>query len=173
MNEPRQLDILKRLTAHIATISPASGWDFDLTTSVFRGRRVYGDNDPVPMVSIVEHLQGDGDIATAGDFGHVSHENWLLLVQGWIKATSDHPTDDAYKLKAQVMSKLNEINRLSPSNGEPMYPAAYLLGRTIESLRIGPGIVSGPMPEFSPVLAFFYLPLTVGLVVDNDDLFLP
>lgn len=173
MTDARQLDILKRLTLHLEEITQANGFDFDMDGKVCRGRMVIGDDDPVPLLAINEHLQPDIVLNTAGENNDTREETWILLVQGWVdSAKAQFPTDEAYQLKANVMKKLYEL--IAMHNGDPLFPTAYKLGLTdtITNLSIGPGIVSGPREGVSSK-AFFYLPLGVGLVTDLADLFVP
>lgn len=175
MNDSRQLDVLKRLSDHLAGITPANGYDFDFSdpTTVCRGRRVYGDEDPIPLLSIVEHLDPDIVLNVAGEENFTREENWILLIQGWVdSARQEYPTDEAYQLKAQVEKRLYELIAINPISGNPSFPNSYMLGvkGTVSRLTIGPGIVSGPREGISSK-AFFYLPLGVGLVTDLSDLF--
>lgn len=174
MNDSRQLDILKRLSDHLEGITPDNGYDFDMTGVVFRGRRVYGDNDPIPLLSIVEHLDPDIVLNTAGQENFMREEQWILLVQGWVdSAHEEFPTDEAYQLKASVEKRLYELIAIDPATGDPAYPSSYMLGLnggSVARLTIGPGIVSGPREGISSK-AFFYLPFGVGLVTDLSDLF--
>jgi hypothetical protein len=66
----RQLDLLVRLTNHFEGITPANGYDFDMTGKVFRGRLVFGADDPDPVISIVEHLSADVTVDVAGENRH-------------------------------------------------------------------------------------------------------
>jgi hypothetical protein len=67
MPTSRQLDLLIRLTTHFEGITPTNGYGFDLTGKVFRGRLVFGADDPDPVVSIVEHLSADISVDVAGE----------------------------------------------------------------------------------------------------------
>ncbi len=168
MTDSIQLDILKRLTTHLQGITPANGYEFDMADAVFRGRLLYGDDAPVPMISIVEHLQGDVTTATAGENGIAHIETWILLVQGWTKNDPENPTDETYQLKAAVEERLSHII-LQDNRGNPVYPDEYFLGLygqgVITDLTIGPGIVSPPRQGISEK-AFFYLPLGIGLALN-------
>lgn len=163
--DSKQLTILKALTAHLRGITPSAGYDFDMSTSVFRGRAMYGENDPVPMISIIESLDPDNSIDVANESRTVRSETWVLLVQGFIEAPTENPTDHAYNLKAAVEHRLAQIVAVDQF-GDGMYPDYHMLGGLITDLSIGPGVVSGPRRELSSDLAFFYLPVGVGLAVD-------
>jgi hypothetical protein len=174
MPDSRQLDILKRLTAHLQGITPANGYDFDLSQSVFRGRLLFGDADPSPLVSIVEHLTADVNVDTTEENKVTRFETWVLLVQGWILYDVAHPTDDAYQLKASVEKRLAECIKTN-NQGYPAFPDAYFLGykKGITGMSIGPGVVSVAIRQEASSRAFFYLPLGIGLATDVSDPFLP
>jgi len=175
MADSIQLDILKRLTTHLEGITLANGYEFDLSSSVFRGRLLYGENDTLPFVSIVEHLQGDITTATAGENEVERVETWILLVQGMTKNDVRNPTDETYQLKASVEQQLSRLI-LQDHYGNPQYPSEYFFGLygqgVITGLTIGPGIVSPPREGICE-RAFFYLPLGVGLALNISEPFVP
>lgn len=175
MPESRQLDILKRLTTHLEGITPDNGYAFDLSATVFRGRRWFGASDPDTVLSIVEHLQADINVEVAGVLNIMRMEDWILLIQGWLTIqVDDHPTDDAYELKASVEHRMARVI-LTNSRGNPMYPDEYLLGLKdiITKVTVGPGVVSVDTRDMANARAFFYLPIGIGLAVDVSDPFLP
>ena len=175
MREPRQLDILQRMTTHLEGIVPANGYDFDLSENVYRGRRWFGASDPDIVLSIVEHLQADISVEVAGVNNIMRAEDWILLVQGWLAIVGgDHVTDEAYRLKASVEHRMARVI-LTNSRGNPMYPDEYLFGLKdiITKVSIGPGVVSVDVRDMANARAFFYLPIGIGLAVDVSDPFLP
>jgi hypothetical protein len=50
-------------TEALKEITVANGYAHDLATSAFRGRVIFGENDPVPMVSI---LRGSDPAGSSG-----------------------------------------------------------------------------------------------------------
>lgn len=174
MPDSRQLDVLKRLTEHLRGITPENGFDFDLSESVFRGRLIFGDGDPNPLVSIVEHLTADVSVAVAEENRVLRHENWVLLVQGWILYDPENPTDDAYQLKAAVEQRLAECIK-TDDQGRPAFPESYYLGLKtgVTGMTIGPGVVSVAIRQDASSRAFFYLPVGIGWASDISDPFLP
>lgn len=174
MAESIQLALLKRLCTHIEGVTPDNDYDFDLTGSVFRGRRLYGDNVPDTMVSVVEHLQGDITTDVAGENNIKSTQTWILLVQGITKNDPKNPTDLTYNLKAAVEHRLSRL--IEQEAGDPKYPDEYFLGvkswKVIVGMTIGPGIVSPPREGISEK-AFFYLPLGIQLALDITSPFAP
>jgi len=172
MPDARQLDILKRLSAHLEGITPANGYEFDLTGVVFRGRAFYGDDDPVPMLALIEYLSPDIDLQVAGPNSIERQETWIILVQGFVQQKPHNPTDEAYQLKAAVEKRLSET--IVTKNGDPAVPAAYMLGLHkdgIVNITIGPGIVSVPREGPASAYAFFYLPVGITRTVDVTDPF--
>jgi hypothetical protein len=169
----RQLDLLIRLTTHFEGITPANGYSFDLTGKVFRGRLVFGADDPDPVVSIVEHLSADISVDVAGENRISRAETWVLLVQGWIRIIDEHPTDEAYNLKAAVEHRLARCIQTN-GQGQPLYPDEYFLGlnrQGVTGITIGPGVVSAPVRPDASQRAFFYLPVGIGWAADVSDPF--
>jgi hypothetical protein len=140
----------------------ANGFTHDLPGRVFRGRAVFGESDPVPLLCILEGgRQEDG--AHAGELGVVRDEPWPLLLQGWAEEDRANPADGLYQLKASVEQRLAEIVATTP-RGLPANPDAYLLGRRVTGLQIGPGVVRPP--DQVSARSYFFLPLVLRWVVD-------
>lgn len=165
MADTKKLAMLKALTAWLSGITPANGYEFDLSTpkAISRGRTVIGADTPLPSLSILESPKPDvGQFA--GIQGRVFSEDWLLLVQGWVADDKDNPTDPAYALAAAVHKRLYGLIETKPS-GNPANPDDYLLGRRASSILIGPFVVRPPESQVSSK-AFFFLPLRVGIQTD-------
>lgn len=168
MADHPRLAILKALTNHLAGISIAGGFDHNLTGRVFRGRTVFGENDPVPFISILEAPRPDfGEYAGEGE---ARAESWSLLLQGFAKTDTVHPTDPLYPLLADVEARLVEIIAKSGATGDPLFPAVYLLPDAagkyqITGLELQPPVVRPPGNE-PTAKACFLLPLRVGLAHD-------
>lgn len=160
MADSYRLAVLKALTVQLKGITPAAGYNYDLSGAVFRGRNRFGDSDPATMVSILEAPRPDnglfvGDRATR-------HEMWPLLVQGWCPDDKDNPSDPVYGLLDDVERCLARVIATDDGTGDGMYPAEYMLGKKITALEISPGVVRPPTDGISS-RSFFYLPLRVGL----------
>ena len=160
MPDSKQLAILKAITTHLAGMTIAGGYGYDLSGRVFRGRAVYGDEMPLPSVSILEAPRPDESPRPYGPERARRVEDWVLLVQGWVQDDKVNPTDPAYDLKAWVEQRMAEIVAIDDRNGRPLYPSAYRLGGLIAEMSIGPGVVSPPRQNVS-AKAFFYLPVVV------------
>lgn len=165
-DHPR-LAILKAFTSHLKGIDGTDPWTFDLSNAVFRGRALFGDNDPDTMLSIIEAPRPDPG-ASFGGGDEVRLESWSLLVQGWTKQDPVNPVDPLYALLVEVEGRLAQIVARD-SMGQPAYPDVFFLpdadGRPqITSLQVQPPVVRPPSSE--PVAkACFYLPLRVGLAL--------
>lgn len=163
LGNPTQLIILQRLTTLLQGITPDNGYDDDLSQAVFRGRSVFGDNDPMPMVSILESAKPN-DPMYVGDYNRVMLDNrWLILLQGWVADDKANPTDPAYLLKAQVQMRLGEVTSVGP-HGKGLNPELFMLGGLINGLRYGIGTCRPPEHGISSK-AYFYLPLEIELAL--------
>jgi hypothetical protein len=160
MADPHRLLVLKALTAQLNTITVANGYRFDIGANVFRGRSVFGENDPEVMLSLLESPRPDNAIYASDDTIRV--EKWSLLLQGWCPEDPANPSDNAYLLQDDAESCLGQIVAVTPNTGKALFPQAYLLGGLITSFTFGPGVVRPPLDGVSS-RAFFYLPLRVGL----------
>ena len=166
MADSYRLRVLKRLTAQLETISVDANYNFDLEGKVFRGREVFGDQDPKTMISILEQPR----VATgiyAGENDSDRLENWALLIHGWTTDDKTNPTDPLYQLMDDVEKCLARVKATLKGSGYPKYPDEYMLmddgEQLITDLTVSPGIVRPSSPNVSQ-FAFFYLPIYVGLV---------
>ncbi len=167
MADSKKLRVLKALCDHLKTIDPATG--FDVTNAVFRGRATFGDETPIPAISILDNLKPDiGLYAAENDIKR--NEDWILLLQGWTKDNKQDPTDEAFNFMAVTEQKLSEVTSVNPKTGEPAFPDAYMLSGLISDMRIGPGVARPPQEGLSS-RAFFWLPLTVSLYLNLADPF--
>lgn len=175
---PKQLLILKRLTAYLEEINPdnedpntEAPYAFDLRGAVFRGKTTLGVNDPATALSILESPKPEIGIG-AGHEKIVRLETWSILLQGFVPDDKKNPTDEAYWLKAAVEKRLSRLLEIEESTGNPTYPAEFMLGRLLTDFTIGQGVVRPPAVNVSPT-AFFYLPLVLGLKTDVRKPYLP
>lgn len=157
-----RLEVLQLLTAHLQGITVANGYTYELSSSVFRGRMIYGDDDPIPMLSIIEATVVPKSLY-ASDNDEARKDEWPLMIQGWATDDHDNPTDPAYRLMAAVERRLYEIIKTrDDGSGFPANKVAYMLGNKIANLRFGAGTVRPPTEQVSSK-AFFYLPVKVTL----------
>jgi hypothetical protein len=158
-DHPR-LAVLKALTEHLEGITVDDGFAHDLDGKVFRGRLEFGNNDPVPMLSIIEAPKPDAG-AIYGGGGAVRHEQWDILLQGWASDDVMNPTDPLYPLLTDVEARLAEIllvgddaYMLPDDEGNPRFT----------DFKILPPVVRPPSTT-PAAKACFLLPLRIGLAL--------
>lgn len=160
---PFRLRVQRSLATALEEISIAGGYKHDLTGKVFRGRTMFGDNDPMPMVAILEpplpvdQLPSPEDSAT-------SHGAWDLLIQGFAEDDKQNPTDPAHLLLADVKKRLT-LERVKSRNDRGPY--ILDMKEKITKLDVGPGVVRPP-DEIS-AKAYFWLGITLHMVEDLED----
>jgi len=158
--DPFRLKVLKGLTTSLEYITVAHGFHNDLSGKVFRGRSVYGDDDPVPMVSILEPpIPLDAVFAQGQNPNSVG--NWELLLQGFVKDDRKNPTDPAHHLMADVKKHLVFEKQRDRGNN------IFGLGGRVTEIFIGQGSVRPP--DTMSNKAFFWLILTLGLAEKLDN----
>lgn len=172
--DPFRLQILKRLSAILAEIDgPNETYHYDLRPyavgledgtqkmqrRVFRGRVIFGDTDPLPMVSILEVPLPPEQTPSSPDnpsqFG-----DWDLMLQGFVDDDPEDPTDPAQYLLADVKRRLAQERHNVYEGGILGFPA-------ITKLSLGVGVVRPP-DEIS-AKAYFWLPVTISMVEDLSD----
>ena len=171
LTEPFRLVILKRLTSALDEINgPDGGYTYDLRPTPetkndgtefmqkrnFRGRVVFGEDDPLPMTTILEAVLPPDQFPGAPDNPN-RHGGWDLMVQGFVDDDFENPTDPAQFLLADV------VRRLALERGK-VYDEGVFGFRSILSLDLGVGVVRPP-DEIS-AKAYFWLPITINLVED-------
>lgn len=164
---PFRLQVLRNLTETLEGITPANGFEFDMSRytkadgrpgrRVFRGRSKYGKNDPIPMLSILEAPIPPDPVTTRGE-NTLSTGIWELLIQGWCDDDLDDPSDPAQCFMAEVKAIL--VREKERDRGHNIFG----MGPRISEIYIGQGSVR-PADEASEK-GFFWLTLTLRLV-DN------
>ena len=174
---PFKLRVLRAVTATLKTITPANGYFYDLSddtdpdalhpTRVFRGRAWFGDNDPIPMLSVLEGVNPADEVAEPQRTNPKAAYEWPILIQGFVNDDPVHPTDPAYLLMADVRRRLAvERERKIPgsqSQSDPFGMGAAGPNRVV-ALDIGPGVVR-PADDVS-ARAYFWLLITLTIVDD-------
>lgn len=171
MADSKRLTTLRKLSEFLmAEVSTANGYKHDLAGSVFRGRMFSTNNDPLPMVTIMENIDPDRYPRRAGGEAQapLTAEDWVLLVQGWAIDDKENPCDPAYELMADVRKALAKLKqRPDPILGGPNNPS-YMLGGLIAGMTMEPGIARPPMEQVS-AKAFFWMRVVLKLVEDPND----
>lgn len=154
-DKPFRLRVLIALTEALEEIERADGYAYDLSGKVLRGRLVYGDKDPVPMISILE-TQAPIEHAEA-DREEYSRPSWQLIIQGFCHDNPKHPTDNAYFLAADVTRRL-AVEAEKVNDGDCL-GFEEITGFSIGSPTVRP-------PDDMSAKAYFYLVLTIRMVED-------
>lgn len=172
--DPFRLRVQKAVANQIKTVTPANGYQHDLSDftdgagrsarRVFRGRDQFGANDPLPMVSILEDPRALEANNGPGESFDTTGE-YRLLIQGFVPDDHENPTDPAHVLCAEVISalvqaKADKYNILDLGERKPC----------VIGLSIGQPVVRPPDDEVSSV-AFFFVALTLTLVEDLENPF--
>lgn len=153
---PFRLEVLVRLTALLGTISVAGGYFKDMpVASIFRGRIMYGESDPVPMLAIVEPPI-PVELLPVPPGSSASIENWDLLIQGFIEDDPKHPTDPAHLYAADVRKVLALHKEDNQSRAKLGFGDR---ANTVEDIFIGQLKVR-PADEIS-AKTYFWLPVSL------------
>ena len=161
MNEdPFRLRVLKRMCEALEEIHPGNGYIHDLRNAAFRGRDAFGDNDPVPMVCLLESIEEDEQVPSPTTAAQ-NYGPWTIQVQGFVTDDRRNPTDPAHRLMAEVKKRLVEERRRE--RGMDILG----LGSRITDLAISRGIVR-PADEISDK-AYFWLRVRLTLVENLAD----
>lgn len=160
MADPFRLKVLKALTAVLEEITPTNGYNHDLSGKVFRGREIFGEDDPLPMVSILEAIEQSEDIAPPESSPNFKGP-WELQIQGFVEDDRQNPTDPAHHLMADVKKRL-----VAERVKERQYNIFGLEGKVFE-LRISPGVVRPP--DDVSAKAYFWLRISIEMIENLMD----
>lgn len=161
MTDPFRLQVQKALSDILEEINPTDNYWHDLTPTievpqrVFRGRVIFGEEDPIPMVSILE-VPVPIDPINEPSTSPVGATQWELILQGWVKDDKQNPTDPAHFLLADVKRRLAIEKSRDRGNN------ILGLGGRVDDLRMGSGVVRPP--DDISAKAYFWLNVTLGLV---------
>ena len=173
---PFKLKLVRAVTEHLKGITPANGYvsdlsDFDpgdgvMMSRVYRGRMWFGDNDPIPMVSMLEGTSPADDVAEQPEETPTGEYWWSNIIQGFVDDDPANPTDPAYILMADVRRRLiGERKRKNVMHTPDPFGLGPDTGKNcIIDLRVGPGVVR-PADDVS-AKAWFWLSLDLR-IVDN------
>lgn len=167
--EPRRLRIKRAICRALEEIQPGDGeyfWDLRPTDGerhVWRGRVIFGDDTPLPAVTILEvPLQPDQRASSAAN--PARNGPWELLLQGFVADDLDNPTDPAEYLMADVVARLAKAKR---EINQPRGTKGFLNMQYVTDIRIGQG-VARPPDEVSNK-AYFWVPITLDVVEDMSN----
>lgn len=161
---PLRLRVLMAMTDCLKQITVANGYHVDVGENWFRGRVIFGENDPMPMGCILEVPIPLDQVPPPVDSVNSSGQ-WELMIQGFIADDENNPTDPAHYFMADVKKRLvqekRRANDFEPGQG------IFGMGNHVTGLRIGPGVVRPP-DEISAT-AYFWLTITLDMVEDLSD----
>jgi hypothetical protein len=169
MSDPFRLRVLKALTAQLQTITPDNPdftYHFDVSQNVFRGRSRYGDEDPLPLISILEPPLAIERVKSQPDNSDSTGE-WDLLIQGWAEDDPANPTDPAYTLVADVLSCLAQAKLQKQGRTSNIFGLGAGFGSPsgILDMRLGAPVVRPP--DETSAKSCFYLIVTLQIAEDN------
>ena len=162
--EPVRLRILKAMTEALKEISPVNGYHTDVNGQVYRGRVIYGENDPLPLISILE-VPIPLDQTPPPTDSEFSSGGWEIMIQGFVTDDPENPTDPAHFFMADVKKRLAIEKRKALAMNAAQ--GIFGLGNFVTGLRIGAGVVRPP-DEISAV-SYFWLTITLDMVEDLAD----
>jgi hypothetical protein len=174
------------LTAVLKAITPANGYNNDLsdftdlatgdpTQRVFRGRNIFGADDPLPCLSILENPHAEDSLREEPrGGGGIARGPWELLIQGFAQDDAQNPSDPAHWLMADVKLALARERAKLKKTAMPatMGGAGYDLfgmGTVVEDMKIGGGVVRPP--DDVSAKAFFWLILSLTMAEDTGNPF--
>lgn len=161
--DPYRLKVQKAVSDALKEITPGNGYQHDLSTSVYRGRNIFGDETPLPFLSLLE-APIQPDAPRLPDGGSTQNPVWELVIQGFVDDDKFNPTDPAHRLLADVKKRLaKECEAYVPGTGYNTFGMNGKLGK----LTIGTGVVRPP-DEISSK-AYFWLTINLGLIEDMAD----
>lgn len=170
---PFRLRVLTALTAALKEITPANGYEFNLAdfdpgdgypkARVYRGRAWFGDDDPIPMLSVLE-ADGAEEVSNPPHGVAAGRYEWPLIVQGFVDDDPSNPTDPAYILAADVVRRLalETVRKVRPNDraADTDILGIGLRGvNKLTALKVGTPVVR-PADDVS-AKAYFALPLTM------------
>lgn len=171
-NIPKRLEILRAISTALKEINPLNGYEFDLRDDehgrqrVVRGRLHIGDDEPLPMISLIEPPMAARPLDTKRQSDNVTRfGEWDILIQGWAQDDPQNPTDVAYQLEAEVRRRLAlEKKRPDARPNSPNGRNYFGLGQKIQRMNIGSPVIR-PNEHVSEQ-AVFYLVLTLEIGED-------
>lgn len=170
-DDPLRLRVQKALTACLEAVTPTNGYTFDLSASVFRGRTLFGETDPLPMVSILEAPEAPDQLPSGSD-NTKALGDWDLLLQGFVEDDLANPTDPAHKLAAEVRRALVGERRkrdlILVDSGNTLGIRGPNGVSRVADMKIGAPVVRPPDGEIS-AKAFFWMRLTLTLAEDLEN----
>lgn len=181
MAEPFRLRVMKALQAVIEGASITTpGEDSNSTSSpdtladrVFRGRNWFGEDDPLPMISILEKPIAPDQVISPME-APKSTGQWELMIQGFCQDDPQNPSDPAYFLVADVIAAIAAEKKRIATVRRGTGTAPALLGilapngkPAVLDIQIG-APVCRPPDEVND-RAYFWLQIAITLAENLED----
>ena len=165
MAESARLAALKWFCDYLeAEVNGTGDYEHDLADSVFRGRLTFGEDEPLPRVSLLEGLNADREPVVAGTGSTNQTDRWIILLQGQVKDDLLNPTDPAHALLADVKAAIGRLRREMTQDYDAYRATPWSM---IADLAVEPGTVRPP-DELSEK-AFFWMRIVLKTVEEVDD----
>lgn len=162
MADPFRLTVLKALTECLKQIDGTNGYQTNVEGRVYRGRIEFGEEDALPLISILETPVPPDELPTPQG-GTTSYSELDILIQGFVVDDINNPTDPAYILQADIKKALVAERK----KGRERERNILGLGERVDGLEIGTGTVR-PSDEISAV-AYCWLRVVLKIVEDNEN----
>jgi hypothetical protein len=113
MAEPKRYRIFPALKAVLEEISVADGYYNDLAGRVFIGRKVFSNEESLPVVNLLEVPLQPEPLAASGATA------WELdiMVQGFAPMDEDNPLLPAYRLHDDVVRRISKLKKSPACRG--------------------------------------------------------
>lgn len=159
--KPKRLRIIEAIQNQLKTITTRNGYSNDVGDNVYIGRALFGPNDSLPCIAILESPHPDiGDYAKDRE---VRRDEWVLLIQGFVDNDPIQSTVPAYHLCADIERCLSGIVGID-EQGFAIDPSIHLLGGLINSVEIAPPVIRPPDDNVST--AYVYLPVRMNVTIN-------
>lgn len=171
---PIRLQIQRAISAALEEVNPDNGYEFDLRpdehgrSRVVRGRLTIGNDEPIPMVTIVEPPMAAVPTSTERQPDNpMRRTDWDLIIQGFAQDDPQNPTDIAYQLEAEVRRRLMQEKRRPGSHpGRARALDILGFGTRIENMTFGSPVIR-PSEQLSGHAEFYFV-LTLKFSEDME-----
>lgn len=174
--DPFRLRVMKGLCDALKQITPTNGYQHnmaDFTDSacraaerVFRGRDFFGENDPLPMLSVLEDPRAEMPFNGPTTSGK-SQNQFRVLIQGFVPDDKDNPLDPAYAMSAEVIKALVEAKQ---SKTGVLGLNRQMRAPCVMGFSVGQPVHRPGRDEIAPH-AYFLVGVTLLLAEDLEDPF--
>ena len=171
---PIRLQIQRAISEVLLEVNPDNGYEFDLRPAedeqprIVRGRLTIGDDEPLPMVTILEPPLHPVPTDTMRQPDNTARQTeWDLIIQGFAMDDPVNPTDIAYQFEAEVRRCLAmQKKRRDGGVGSIRHLNILGLGDKIQGMTFGNPVIRPS--ETVANQAMFYFVLTVKFCEDME-----